>query len=84
MSAEERHRLYAEERYRLYTLRDGSLKLHATAPDGGGIGTALETLDAEAREYNPGGNGLRDDGRIGVLDYIERRWIISPFTRSRT
>lgn len=63
-------------RYRLYkrTELDG-LELLAAAPDAGGIGQAIFTLNEEA------GGQLWLNGRLGILDAILSRWIVNPWSK---
>ena len=71
-----------EERYRIYAVRDDDPRtpvLLATAPDAEALGVALVTLDSDAREA---GGHVYDDGAIGVLDGLLRRWLILPWSRS--
>lgn len=68
-----------EERYGLYVVahRGARPELVCTAPDGGGIGVALFQQDADALEA--GGPPFASRGSVGVLDRIERRWIVNPY-----
>lgn len=64
-------------RLRIYARRGDDLRVVA-ATDADGLGTALLQLDADEREH---GRRLSDLGAIGVLDAIERRWLILPWHR---
>lgn len=67
-----------DHRYRLY-LRDGDdLAVAAATPTMCGIGTAIGELDRDCREA---GSRLSDEGQVGVLDAVERRWIVLPWGR---
>ena len=67
-----------EFRYRVYENGPGGLRCLAAAP-ASGLGLALVTLDADACEA---GGRLDGAGTVGVLDAVERRWIVTPFRRS--
>lgn len=71
-----------EHRFRLYGRSGASLYVLAAAPTIEGIGTAIATLDADAREA---GGSLGDEGQIGVLDVLagqpRGRWLIKPWSR---
>lgn len=73
-----------DERYRIYVLeppddrRTRNLLLIATAADMTAVGTALGALDED--EVTAGNaEGLSCRGNVGVLDGLERRWIVKPF-----
>jgi len=44
------------------------------------LGVTLVQLDADERDQG-GGRSLGDLGAIGVLDAVERRWLVSPWHR---
>jgi hypothetical protein len=68
-----------EHRYRLYARRGrGDLQVLACASDAASLGLALVTLDEDEAEH---GRHLYDNGAIGVLDVIKRRWIVLPWHR---
>lgn len=68
-----------DHRYRIYARRGkDELEVLCSTPTPGGIGVALVQLDDDAREH---GQRLVDRGAIGVLDVIQRRWIILPWHR---
>lgn len=72
---DERHR------YRVYLLAAGELTCVAACPRPGGIGVALVQLDDDERAV---GSTLSGRGAVGVLDAVERRWIVKPFPRKET
>lgn len=62
------------ERYRIYEVLAGGVRhLLATTGTKEGIGTCLVTFFEEG-EITPGTN-------VGVLDGIERKWIVNPYMR---
>lgn len=63
----------------MYVRDDDGLHLLATAADAAAVGVAIFTLDEDER--TAGTRGLIDRGIVGVLDAIERRWIIHPWPR---
>jgi len=75
-------------RYRIYARRaNGELDVLAAAPDAGGIGQAIVTLDNDAGEV---GGSLVDEGSLGVLDVMPGgepsgtgRWLFKPWQASR-
>lgn len=67
-----------EHRYRLYARRGSQLEVLAAAGTPGGVGVAIFQLDADEREQ---GGALGDLGAFGILDVIERRWVVSPWHR---
>lgn len=71
-----------EHRYRIYARRGRgrTMKLEVLACAGSkeALGVALVTLDEDEREH---GRRLVDLGAIGVLDAVDRRWIILPWHR---
>lgn len=75
-------------RYRIYARApDGDLTVLACAPDAGGVGQAIVTLDNDARAV---GGRLTDHGSIGVLDVQgdpvggRGTWVFAPgFSRAR-
>jgi len=66
-----------EERYRVYLRAGEDLSLLATAGTAGGIGQAILTNDEDARAAGYG--ALYDLGVLGLLDAVERRWIVLPW-----
>lgn len=80
-----------QHRYRLYGRVGRALTVLAAAPDPGGIGQAIVTLHADAKEA---GGSLGDSGQIGVLDTLPEKvmydsdghrlgeWIVLPWSRS--
>ena len=62
-------------RYRLYAVTGDKLEVLAAAPDLPGIGQAIATIDEETD------GGLGTLGRTGILDAVERRWIVKPWER---
>lgn len=68
-----------EHRYRIYARRGkDELEVLCATPTPGGIGVALVQMDEDARSI---GRRLVDQGAIGVLDVIDRRWIVMPWHR---
>ena len=67
-----------ENRFRLYALDSGSLNVLATVPSLEAVGTAIAQFREDLREI---GATLADLGATGVLDAVEREWIINPFPR---
>lgn len=69
-----------EHRYRIYAVRGDvqEMEVIAATSTPGGVGLALVTLHKELKLV---GSRLSDLGQIGVLDVIERDWIILPFPR---
>ena len=67
-----------EQRYRVYLRDDDDLHLVATAP-AEALGLAILTQDEDAREA--GYSSLYELGQLGILDAIERRWIVLPWPR---
>jgi hypothetical protein len=75
-----------EQRYAVYAIRVSRVprgntlehgeqnrrELFAT-PDPGGIGVGLITLREEG--------DITDDTRIGILDRVERKWIVNPWAK---
>jgi hypothetical protein len=68
-------------RYRLYGRDGDALTVLACAPDPEGVGAAIAQLHADQREH---GGTLGDLGQIGILDAVEREWIVNPFPRVRS
>lgn len=68
-----------EHRFRLYGLADGVQTVLAAAPTLEAIGTAIGQLHADMKE---GGLRLADLGAIGILDAVEREWIVNPYPRT--
>lgn len=69
-----------EERYGVYLVDERDELRLVTTSDRDGIGAAILGQDEDAREA--GLAGLRDLGRFGLLDRIERRWIVLPWHRN--
>jgi len=67
-------------RLRIYARTADRLTVVA-ASDAEGLGPALLQLDADERER---GRRLVDLGAIGVLDSVERRWLIMPWHKPET
>jgi hypothetical protein len=71
-----------EHRYRIYARRGSGrtveLEVLACAGTPAGLGVALVTLDEDEKEH---GRRLVDLGAIGVLDAVDRRWIVMPWHR---
>lgn len=61
-------------RYRLYLLADDGLRVLSAAPELEGATLALAVYVAE--EGPP-------EGLVGILDAIDRRWLVCPFPRVR-
>ena len=70
----------AEYRFRLYARRGRELNVLACSPSMAGIGTAIGQLDEDARAD---GGRLDDEGQVGVLDAVARRWIVNPWGKGR-
>jgi hypothetical protein len=71
--------LTEEERYGVYVVAGGERpRLLATCARDG-IGVAVLGQDDDAREA--GLRGLIDLGCFGLLDRLERRWIVLPYGR---
>lgn len=68
----------ADHRFRLYARKGDSLDVLAAAPSMAAIGTAIGQLDTDARES---GREFGDAGQVGVLDAVERRWVVKPWAR---
>lgn len=67
----------AEHRYRLYGRTERNrLMVLAAAPDLEGIGAAIGQLHADMKEA---GLTLGALGATGILDAVEREWIVNPF-----
>jgi hypothetical protein len=67
-----------ENRFRIYAnSADRDIRVLATT-DAEGLGPALLQLDNDEREH---GRRLADLGAIGILDAVERRWIVLPWHR---
>ena len=66
-----------DHRFRIYGRRGEVLHVIA-ATDAEGLGPALLQLDEDQREI---GERLVDLGAIGILDAVERRWLIMPWHR---
>jgi hypothetical protein len=69
-----------EHRFRLYGRLGDELTVLAAASSPGGIGEAIIQIDLDQREIHPN-RCLGDLGATGVLDAVERRWIVSPWHR---
>lgn len=71
-----------EHRYRIYARRGSGrtieLEVLACAGSPEALGLALVTLDEDEKEH---GRRLIDLGAIGVLDAVDRRWIVMPWHR---
>lgn len=67
-----------EHRYRLYGRRGRELTVLAAAPTAGGIGEAILQLHADAKEA---GGTLGDSGVTGILDAVDREWIVVPWQK---
>lgn len=67
-----------QHRYRVYARRGKELEVLCAAPSPEAMGTALVQLDRDSAEH---GRRLVDQGAIGVLDVIDRRWIVMPWHR---
>jgi len=68
----------AEHRYRLYVVRGPEREVLAAAPTMQGIGLAISTIHDDCKQV---GRRLADLGKVGILDAIEREWILMPFDR---
>lgn len=66
-----------DHRFRIYGRRGKRLSVIA-ATDPEGLGPALLQLDADERER---GRRLVDLGAIGILDAVERHWLVMPWHR---
>lgn len=66
-------------RWRIYVRRGAELDVVAATDSPAGIGEALVHLDLDEREI---GQRLSDRGAVGVLDAVERTWLVSPWHRS--
>ncbi len=64
-------------RFRVYARKLDRLTVVA-ATDTDGLGRTLLELDNDQREH---GERLTDLGNIGILDAVERRWLVSPWHR---
>lgn len=65
-----------QHRFRLYGRTGDDLRVLAAAPSLEAIGTAIAGCDGDQREA---GEEFGDLGQIGILDVIDRRWIVNPF-----
>jgi hypothetical protein len=72
-----------EQRYVLYEIRqnasvdglwDGPFEIAAT-PTLEGIGRMIDLLREEEQ--------ITNDSRVGLLDRVERKWLINPYARGR-
>lgn len=66
-----------QHRLRIYARKGDDLRVLA-ATDIDGLGLALCVLESDQVEY---GRHLSDLGAIGILDAVERRWLIMPWHR---
>jgi hypothetical protein len=70
----------AEHRYRIYEKnQDGDLRVLAATPTAAGIGVALVQLYEDQGSLEEIGEPRHALGPIGILDTIERKWIVHPF-----
>lgn len=67
-----------EHRYRLYGRRGEDLRVLAAAGTPAGVGEAIFQLHRDAKEA---GGTLGDDGVTGILDAVEREWIVVPWPK---
>ena len=65
-----------EERFRIYARKGNQRPRVVATTDAEGLGSALLQLDADERER---GRRLVDLGAIGILDAVERRWLVMPW-----
>lgn len=65
-------------RFRIYARKGRRRPYVVATTDAEGLGPALLQLDADQREY---GLRLVDLGAIGILDAVERRWLVMPWHR---
>lgn len=77
-----------DHRYRLYAIRGREREVLAAAPDAGGIGQMLVTLNDDEKALGKG-RRLYDRGRLGILDVLPDgnpspagEWIVLPWDRS--
>lgn len=65
-------------RYRLYGVKGRERNVLAYADTPEDVGAAIVQLDRDAREA---GRTLGDEGLFGLLDVVEKHWIVLPFIR---
>ena len=66
-------------RFRLYGRTTAGLTVLAAAPDLSSVGVAIGQIHADIAAE---GETLGDLGQTGIYNAIDRKWIVSPFTRS--
>lgn len=67
-----------QHRFRIYAVIGHSLNVLATTDSAGGVGQAIVQIHVDQQSI---GRRLADLGRIGVLDVIERDWVVLPWDR---